>query len=136
MKTIALVLILLTIAISLHSQEIIGAWKTQLQILDHMVDGISTSLNRLTDNAIDQITFEAELGIITFCTGRQQQFMWEKTENTIYLRYLTKKQDVFIANPDSLTVRYTFTENGALILQWYWIDFFARFWFILDRIED
>jgi len=70
------------------------------------------------NDGIVQITFEQELGTVIFCTGKEQQFAWEQHADFISISYLTKKQDIFVAEATPSLVKYDFTDEGMLVLLW------------------
>ena len=120
MKKIMLVSILLAISVLAYSQEIQGIWTTQIQIYEDFLalNDIDTALDRLPDDAIVIIQFDEEFGNVTFRSGRENRFLWKMSKWGIYLNYLTKKQDIYIASAQAVIFDYSFVDEETLILKY------------------
>jgi len=132
MKKIILISILLVITVLAYSQEIQDAWETWLEIDDNPLGSLSAWLDQ---PPIQQITFAEKLGTIKFRSGKEQHFAWEQGTSILTVLYLTKKQEFFVADPESLFIEYVLIDENTLLLGWEFQNDFSVYYLILKRVN-
>lgn len=123
---------LLFSACFVYGQDIIGTWKTWIEIDDNPLGSLSAWWEQ---PPVEQITFAEETGTVKFRGGKERHFAWENSTEFLTVSYLTKKQEFWVADSESLLMRYTLIDENTLLVHWQFQDDYSTYYLILRRLR-